>query len=946
MKSEIQAPLKVVLLLSFAVVLFAALHFGRDLDKVVTWPSEFAVLAESWKAPQGNPLTPHLDYQSPAYRWALRTLGIESSSIIDARRVSWAATTLAVAAIIAAGWTLFSAPTGLAAGLLAVGAMRMLSAAQFIGTDAFLLLFQGVTIALFGLGLRSNRWAVWIALFGVSLAAALSGFQSVVLLLAVTAVGAAYVSSPGKHTESSHTLPIWQFVSTIPLAFVLSAFWVVTWVLGSRDANLPIAKPPIMSFKYFFFVHSYLLGHAPWAIRLMGAAAVVGIIGSLRKRVVRIEKLRRVYVDKRSRRPMFFLLFWLLLGLPALNLLLFNARRVQDPVVLNTLVLPLLLITAQGITLLAEWLQKGLRRLVGVRLPALIVLLIIAGPICWFCQEPARQTYVGYKIHMPESTHWEETSSFLRPRVGLAQDAIIAPSWAGALVRNALGDLFSDLRVSAPTLRSHVDSLVRESPSAWAIIYQSEIYPPIPERVRHVIDDRFEEVTRFQGSHGVTIIVMATPWLHVSETQWNLEQERLTLGGEEGAQARLNLARLYLDAGNTDVAARELGQLVAESPTNFDALMELAALREREGKKGHAVNLYRRAANADSTSADAHFRLGRVHMAVGRLPAAINELERALELDPQELAAAQLLAEAYISVDRSGDAARLQELVEEMGGRIILEYEFGRIIGVRSLEIPAGSWGLGEEIELGLEWTVVRPAAGEFKPDLYLSGGTSRLLIKPPRGGWQLSVPDSGMATGQRSVDFLPLQLTYSELPVSYPDYSELSLDILDASNQPLPVTDRRGERLTDAKIGTIIGWRESGREREVVEAEEMEQHPGFQVPGGINVTDIGLFHTLRFPGGPLMLEIMARGVPAGGQWPRMIVELSDHKVADIEVNERDWRTYRVSVAPPPGSRPVRIRFPNDYINPTTGEDRNLVVDKVSVIEEEILFRLEAVEAG
>ena len=126
-------------------------------------------------------------------------------------------------------------------------------------------------------------------------------------------------------------------------------------------------------------------------------------------------------------------------------------------------------------------------------------------------------------------------------------------------------------------------------------------------------------------------------------------------------------------------------------------------------------------------------------MAVGRLPAAINELERALELDPQELAAAQLLAEAYISVDRSGDAARLQELVEEMGGRIILEYEFGRIIGVRSLEIPAGSWGLGEEIELGLEWTVVRPAAGEFKPDLYLSGGTSRLLIKPPRGGWPRS---------------------------------------------------------------------------------------------------------------------------------------------------------------------------------------------------------------
>jgi tetratricopeptide (TPR) repeat protein len=727
---------------------------------------------------------------------------------------------------------------------------------------------------------------------------------------------------------------------------VLSAFWVVTWVLGSRDANLPIAKPPIMSLKYFFFVHSYLLGHAPWAVRLMGAIAVVGIIGSLRKRVIRIEKLRRVYVDKRARRPMFFLLFWLILGLPALNLLLFNARRPQDPVILNTLVLPLLLITAQGITLVADWLQKGLRRLVGVKLPALVVLLLIAGPIGWICQEPARQTYVGYKIRRPGSTHWDETESFLRPRIGLAQDALIAPSWAGALVRNAVGGSFSDLRISTPTLSGHVDSLVRESPSVWAIIYQSDIYPPIPDRVRHAIEDRFEVVTQFQGDHGVTIIVMATPWLHVSETQWNLEQERLTLGGEEGTQARLNLARLYLDAGNTEVAARELEQIIAESPTNFDALMELAALSDREGKKGYAINLYRRAANADSTSADAHFRLGRVHMDVGRLPAAISQLERALELDPQELAAAQVLSEAYLSVGRSDDAARLQELVGEMGGRIVLDYEFGRIITARRLEIPAGSWGLGEEIELGLEWTVVRPAAGEFRPDLYLSSGTSRLLVKPPRGGWQLTVPDSGMVTGQRSMDLLPLQLTYGELPVSYPDHSELCLDILDASNQPLPVIDRRGERLTHAKIGTIIARRKSGRVREVIEAEEMEQHPGFQLPGGINVTDIGLFHNFRFPGGPLILEIEARGVPAGGQWPRMIVELSDHKVGDVEVNERDWRTYRVSVAPPPGTRPVRIRFPNDYINPTTGEDRNLIVDKVSVIEEEIQFRLEAIEAG
>jgi len=75
-----------------------------------------------------------------------------------------------------------------------------------------------------------------------------------------------------------------------------------------------------------------------------------------------------------------------------------------------------------------------------------------------------------------------------------------------------------------------------------------------------------------------------------------------------------------------------------------------------------------------------------------------------------------------------------------------------------------------------------------------------------------------------------------------------------------------------------------------------------------------------------------------------MIVELAGQAMGELVVNDRSWRTYKLSVAPTPGAKPVRIIFPNDYINPATGEDRNLVVDKVGLIEEEIQFRLESSE--
>jgi hypothetical protein len=182
----------------------------------------------------------------------------------------------------------------------------------------------------------------------------------------------------------------------------------------------------------------------------------------------------------------------------------------------------------------------------------------------------------------------------------------------------------------------------------------------------------------------------------------------------------------------------------------------------------------------------------------------------------------------------------------------------------------------------------------------------------------------------------------YRELPQRFPDEVQVNLNVTDRAGTSLSVSTSRGEQLAESPIARIVAWRTAGQRRVTVEAEEMEQHAGFPVPGGINIGDAGLGHSFRFPGGAASLEVVARGTPAAGQWPRLIVEVGGQTVRELDIPDREWRTYSISVPSLPGVRSVRFRFPNDYVNPSTGEDRNLVIDKVTMVEEEIQFRFES----
>jgi len=928
------------------ILIVAALRFHADIDDINTWNSELIVAAEAHKVGTDQAPTPHIEDRSPAYIQALAAVNAGPRNLGNARTISWIAVCLTVGAIMLAAWGLFSEVEAITAGLVALGSVRMFAAAHTVGPDAFLFLFQSIATAFFGFALRSSNWLVWIGFLVSGVLAALSGFQASILLLAATCVGASFLFVIEQRDTRGHSkpadLPVWQYVATVPITLVLSVIWVISWLLASRSVSVPIAHPPIMHVKYFLFVHEYLWGHAAPATLLFGIAAIFGIIWSLKKRVTRIERLRRIYVDKRFRRPMIFLLLWFIIGIPALNLLQFNARRPQEPTVLAPLLIPLLLITSRGLAVIVEKLIMGIRRIFGFKVPMVIGIIIIAGGISWFGQSPGLKSYRGYRVLGEVHDYWGEAGQFFASRAPLGNGVVTSPQWAGALIRSEMNESIGDLDMITPVRGSQIDSVIQTWSSAWAIVYQSDEYPPVPSRIRQGFDQYFEPVRSFPGPEHSEIVIMATSWLHAVESQWAQEQERLAMGGDQEIQARIVLGKLYGNVGRVSYARREFEAVLAKDGFNTTALLELAALEEEQGNRSKAVEFYRRASRNDSTNAEIYFGLGRLFFTMNRYPVAARNLEKAVQIDPSHLTAIRLLSDTYKGLGRLSSADSISAVIDELGGRIILEYEFDRSLAVRSLELHTGAWSPGEEIAVELHWTCTKPIAGLFKPDFFLAGQNTKMLLAPPRGGWRLSLPDSSCDAGVSGSDSVLLKVVYTGLPDHFPDRAQLCMDLYGPAGEVLPISDLSGKRISRAYIAQIVATREAAANRVSVEVEEMDHHPGFPVPGGINITEQGVSHNFRFPGGPVRFEIVARGTPAGGQWPRMIFEMGGREIQELVVDDRSWKTYIVSLSAPPGLEPVRLRFPNDYVDSSSGEDRNLIIDRVDIVEEDIELRLEA----
>jgi endoglucanase len=113
-------------------------------------------------------------------------------------------------------------------------------------------------------------------------------------------------------------------------------------------------------------------------------------------------------------------------------------------------------------------------------------------------------------------------------------------------------------------------------------------------------------------------------------------------------------------------------------------------------------------------------------------------------------------------------------------------------------------------------------------------------------------------------------------------------------------------------------------------EAEIMYHSTGGGEPGGWNLWANGYVAAQHnFQQGTNTLMVSARGTPAGGVWPHMVVSVNGTVVAQATVTSSSYAQHWFRFTVPGGSAELRVAFDNDAIVGT--EDRNLIVDSVAI---------------
>jgi tetratricopeptide (TPR) repeat protein len=163
--------------------------------------------------------------------------------------------------------------------------------------------------------------------------------------------------------------------------------------------------------------------------------------------------------------------------------------------------------------------------------------------------------------------------------------------------------------------------------------------------------------------------------------------------------ARNNYAGMLINEGKLADAEVQIRQSLADNPRNAEALRNLGALFEAQGRPGDAIDAYRAAIelNADAKAqfqlgklllaqgdarqgmfylnraleaypnyAPAHEELARVLFAQNHQEQAVEELERAIQLDPDLLSAQYHLAAVLLEMGHTPDNdPRLRELIRK-----------------------------------------------------------------------------------------------------------------------------------------------------------------------------------------------------------------------------------------------------------------------------------------
>jgi tetratricopeptide (TPR) repeat protein len=152
---------------------------------------------------------------------------------------------------------------------------------------------------------------------------------------------------------------------------------------------------------------------------------------------------------------------------------------------------------------------------------------------------------------------------------------------------------------------------------------------------------------------------------------------------EEAKESRIGRIRSLLDANRAIDASAELEEIRNQNP-DVPEVLALAARQARDlGRLNESVDLANRALRLDSNNFDAYLARARANFQL-RLPKkALEDLQRAVQVNPNDPGALQLLIQVQRSMGRTAEAAATQERADRTRSRIALMDQLTKTIDQR-----------------------------------------------------------------------------------------------------------------------------------------------------------------------------------------------------------------------------------------------------------------------
>lgn len=185
------------------------------------------------------------------------------------------------------------------------------------------------------------------------------------------------------------------------------------------------------------------------------------------------------------------------------------------------------------------------------------------------------------------------------------------------------------------------------------------------------------------------------------------EQMLLAISERDDARFRVGLGRLLLDQGEYDSAGEQFSLVLAKAPKNGEAYQGLAVSRQKQGRLQDAIDVMERARLAISTDSVSAFNLAVLYESAHRYRESVEEYRRATSLDASfnkawaalgmlealrgNLSSAKVALERAIELDSEnvGVMLKLAEVNERLGDKNMAQLGYRRVVTLDASNVAA-----------------------------------------------------------------------------------------------------------------------------------------------------------------------------------------------------------------------------------------------------------------